>query len=367
MPNDVYHKLREQLDQYSFGFPVTQSGVEIRILRKLFTADEAEMYLHLSLRAAESDAIAEQSGKDLEVVAALLERMADKGLIFRLRKGDSVRYGAVPFLVGSYEFQLKDMDRELAELFEEYYREALAEQAVAQPVPLRTIPVNQAIEVSWPVAPYEDVRQIIRDRDRIAVADCICRVQQKLIDKGCEKPLEACFMFGSHADYYVEKGMARLITQEEALRIIDQCDEAGLVPQPYNSLNPGGMCNCCADCCGILRAVRMHARPVEVVTSNYYAESDPELCTACEVCPDRCQMDAIDITSDGYAVVDLDRCIGCGLCVTTCPSEAMKLYLKSEEERHGPPRNAWETAVNLANQRGRSLIPLAFSKHAENE
>ena len=49
MAEDVYSLLREQLDQYSIGFPATESGVELRILRKLFTAEEAAMYLRLSL------------------------------------------------------------------------------------------------------------------------------------------------------------------------------------------------------------------------------------------------------------------------------------------------------------------------------
>ena len=37
MPSQVYYDLRDQLDQYSVGFPATESGVEMRILEKLFT------------------------------------------------------------------------------------------------------------------------------------------------------------------------------------------------------------------------------------------------------------------------------------------------------------------------------------------
>ncbi|RLB15013.1 MAG: 4Fe-4S ferredoxin, partial [Deltaproteobacteria bacterium] len=72
-----------------------------------------------------------------------------------------------------------------------------------QTVPMRTIPVNRAIQVSWPLAPYEDVREIVTSKKKIAVANCICRTQKHLIGQGCDKPLETCFMFGSHADYYV--------------------------------------------------------------------------------------------------------------------------------------------------------------------
>lgn len=41
----VYNDLREQLDQYSMGFPATESGVELKILKKLFSEEEAELYL----------------------------------------------------------------------------------------------------------------------------------------------------------------------------------------------------------------------------------------------------------------------------------------------------------------------------------
>ena len=146
--------------------------------------------------------------------------------------------------------------------------------------------------VSWRVAPYEDAREIVKAMDRLAVANCICRVQQGLLDQGCDKPLEVCLLGGSHGDYYVERGMGRWITQEEALAILDKCEAAGLVPQPFNAVNPGGMCNCCGDCCGILRGLKKQPRPVEMVITNHFALVDEDLCVGCEVCldpvPDGC-------------------------------------------------------------------------------
>jgi len=362
MSTEVYERLREQLDQYSVGFPATESGAEIRLLKKLFTEEEAGMYLDLSLMLETPEAVAARTGRNTEEVAALLGRMADKGLIFRGRKAGAAQYGAVPFVVGWYEFQLNTMDRELAELFEEYFSGGFTEKSMQHSPPLRVIPVNRSIPVSWQVAPYEDIRAIIKQKDVISLADCICRVQQRLLDKGCDKPLEVCFQFGSHAHYYVEKGMARYITHEEALRVVDQCDEAGLVPQPFNAQNPGGFCNCCGDCCGQLRALRMHPRPSELVASAYYAAVDPELCAACGICQERCQMAAISTDADDIASVDRNRCIGCGLCVTTCPSEALQLQVKPESERVAPPATARDTFMQMAQQRGKSLIPLSVGK-----
>jgi len=274
------------------------------------------------------------------------------------------KYGAAPYVVGIYEYQLKTMDQELAKLHEQYFEETFAHQTSIKNLPMRTIPVNRSLNVSWPVAPYEDVREIIKSKDKIAVADCICRVQQGRLDQGCDKPLEACFMFGSHAKYYVERGMGRWISQEESLEILDRCEEAGLVPQPFNAQNPGGMCNCCGDCCGVLRSLKKHPQPAEKVVSNYYAEVDPDLCASCQTCLERCQMDAITIGPDEVAVVNLDRCIGCGLCVTTCETKALSLHTKVEKQRREPPATAKDTMMQIAQERSKTLVPLAFTKNA---
>lgn len=364
MTAKVYYDLREQLNQYSLGFPSTESGVEIKILEKLFSEEEAELYLNLSMMLEAPEAIAQRVGRDAAEVAGLLESMFEKGLIFRIKKSDAPKYGAVPFVVGSYEYQAKNMDREFAELFEQYFLEDLARQGIGQTPPLRTIPVSQSISHSWPVAPYEDVRKLFEGRDKIAVAKCICRMQQDLLDKGCEKPQEVCFQFGSHAQYYVDKGMARFITKEEALGIIDRCDQEGLVPQPFVSQDAGGMCNCCGDCCGILRAIKLHPKPAEQVLTNYYMDVDTDACSGCETCVDRCQMEAIEVGDDSVAHVNRDRCIGCGLCVTTCPSDAAKLIAKPASDRQIPPETARGYIMQLAAARGTSLIPIKITKNS---
>jgi len=73
-------------------------------------------------------------------------------------------------------------------------------------------------------------------------------------------------------------------------------------------------------------------------------------------------MEAITIGPEEVAEVNLDRCIGCGLCVTTCTTEALSLQPKPEEERCEPPEKSRDTMMQIAQQRGKSLIPLAFTK-----
>jgi len=363
MAKEVYRKLQKQLDQYSVGFPATASGVEIRILEKLFTEEEAEISLHLSMALETPESIAERTKRDAKAVAALLSHMADRGLLFRWQRGDTVKYNAIPFVLGIYEYQLRSIDRELAQMFEDYLQEGFGKNLTTlKPSPLRTIPINRSVDVAHPVATYEDSREIIKKQKLIAVANCICQVQQDLIGQGCDKPREVCFSFGSAARYYIELGMGRQITTEEALAILDRSEEAGLVSQPANVINPGGMCNCCGDCCAVLRVIKKHPRPIEMVSSNYYAVVDADACTGCETCLERCQMEAIAIGEDDVAAINLDRCIGCGLCVTTCPTEALRLELKPEGQRYTPPAKGQELIEEMARRRGTSLIPFTMAK-----
>jgi electron transport complex protein RnfB len=125
-------------------------------------------------------------------------------------------------------------------------------------------------------------------------------------------------------------GVGRYITKEETLDILEKVQEAGLVLQPENSQRPEAICCCCGDCCVLLKMFKKHPRPVELYETNYYVEFNPELCTGCQECIEKCQMDA-RVMVDGVAAINADRCIGCGNCVVICPSNANQLKKKSEE------------------------------------
>ncbi|MFP4225702.1 MAG: 4Fe-4S binding protein [Desulfobacterales bacterium] len=349
----IYEQLRQRLDDMATGFPATQDGIEIRILEKLFTPADAKMFLMMSPMLEAPDSVAERLNLPEADTADHLEDMASRGLLFRQKKGDQVRYAAVPFVVGIFEFQLNRVNADLARDVAAYYEAALGKtfQSWSTPV-MRTIPINTELVNEWPVFPYEDALNIIDSQKRIALAPCICRTMARKAGEGCDKPLEACFLFGSHASYYVDNGMGRYIDKDEAKAIIKRNDEAGLIMQPFNSQHVGGMCSCCGCCCGMLRSLKKQASPAEAVKSNYYARVDEALCSGCETCMERCQMDAIAMQAD-VAVVDLNRCIGCGLCVSTCPTEAMELVKKAEDALYLPPETGMETYIRIARERGK--------------
>jgi electron transport complex protein RnfB len=159
---------------------------------------------------------------------------------------------------------------------------------------------------------------------------------------------ENCFTFRTAAKSFIEKGLAREITKEEALRILEKSEEDGLVLQPGNSQRPMSICTCCGCCCGVLTAQKILPEFSRFFATNFYAEVDPDLCTGCEICEERCNVGAVHI-EDNIAVVDKTRCIGCGVCVPTCSSEAITLVKKENEIL--PPKNTLETYTKIMDKK----------------
>ena len=138
-------------------------------------------------------------------------------------------------------------------------------------------------------------------------------------------------MFDIAADYYIDNGLGREITREEAEQVLLKAEESGLV---HCSSNHNGqkifICNCCGCFCKALAAITKYENPGLITKSNFYAAVDTETCDGCEACPDRCQVEAIHMADD-IAVITLEKCIGCGLCVSTCPTESIRMVHKDPD------------------------------------
>jgi len=356
---DVYRKLQEHLNKMPVGFPATQSGVEIRILKHLFTPEDAEVAIQLKLQPALSKKIYrrfKKSGITLEELEQKLDEMYLKGLVNRGTNivGDTEEkyYANAALLIGMYEYQLGRLTKEFYNDHEQYLDEAFINEYNSSGIPqLRVIPIEETIDYEQKIASYDDMRNLIENiGEPIAVAECICRQAKKLIGEPCTKTklVESCFTFRNAAKTYLEKGLARQITKEEALDLLRKAEEDGLVLQPGNSLRPMNICTCCGCCCGILTHQKKIPEPAQFFASNYYAEVDQDSCIGCGTCEERCNMDAIQL-KDAIAHVDLTRCIGCGVCVPTCTSDAMKLSRKEEETL--PPRNTLATYMTIMDKK----------------
>jgi len=213
---------------------------------------------------------------------------------------------------------------------------------------LRVIPVESAVKALPGVAPYNKIRELVRQQDLISVSECICRKEQKLLGKECDRPKETCLGFGRVARFYIDNKLGRSITTDEALKILDLAEESSLVLSPLNTQELEGICCCCSCCCPTLKATKLVSKSKYVISSYYQAKIEPDLCSDCGLCIERCQVDAIK-QGDGCSEIKDEKCIGCGLCVNTCPQEAISLVARPGME--APPNNFDETLLKIETER----------------
>jgi len=340
MSDEVYERLAAALDRLPNGFPRTPSGVEIPLLKRIYSAEEAQLASQLSGEMEPLEVIAERAGLTNHEARTRLMQMVRRGLVWFDKHEGKLWFRLAPFIVGSYEAQLENMDHELAHLMEEYMMAGGAAGIMGpQPALHRVIPAQGAVEPEW-ILPYDDVRAILLASKLFRLRDCICRLQQGRLGHPCRFPLRVCLSFSSAEP----TPNPDAITQQEALAILDQTEEVGLVHTVSNVMKGiGYVCNCCGCCCGILRGITEFGVENSVAQAAYYAVIDPDECQGCGICVERCQVQAIS-EQDGVAVVQRERCIGCGLCVTGCPNHVARLQRKPDVEIVNPPEDfaAWE-------------------------
>ncbi|MCU0257289.1 MAG: 4Fe-4S binding protein [Vicinamibacterales bacterium] len=304
---DLYRQLQRHLDKMPVGFPATPSGVELRILRRLFSPEDAWLALRLSAIAEPLGTIHRRarSRYTREALAEALASMAARGLILRAGRARP-RYGKLPFVVGIYERQLTHLDaaleRDILEYFESGFAAALHTTKTTQ---MRTVPVNVSLAPDRDVTTYDDIRGYVRSSEGpFAVMPCICRLGKSLVGHACSQTSrqETCLTFGTAASGLVEAGEARTVTRDEMLDLLDEADRDGLVLQPGNTQAPIFVCCCCGCCCGVLTTAKRMPEPAAYFSTNYSAEADATKCSGCGTCLTRCPMDAISLDT-GVAVV----------------------------------------------------------------
>jgi Pyruvate/2-oxoacid:ferredoxin oxidoreductase delta subunit len=350
---DVYERLAKRLDELPNGYPATESGVELKILKHIFTPEEAEMTLKMRPMPETFEAVAERLEKPVPEMQATLENLVERGQIGSFKMFDQQMYMLFPFIVGIYEFQLNRMDKELAELFEEYLPQLMDTVGGFEPAVARVVPVSTEIKQDLHVHRYEDIRRMLENAKSFQVAECICRKEQALEGNPCKHTLETCLFFSPEENAYEKYALGRVISKEEALKVMANAEEEGLVHCTYN-IQKGQvfLCNCCSCCCGILRGVKESNAPYILAKSHFVSVIDQESCSACGVCSDECcPMDAI-VEDHGIYRVLPERCIGCGACVSSCPTESITLERKPESEHDTPPKNLMDWGFQRAANRG---------------
>jgi Na+-translocating ferredoxin:NAD+ oxidoreductase subunit B len=345
MNEDIYLKLCNHLNKYPLWAPPTDAFLEI--LRIMFTPEEAEFALSLSPRLETVSQIAQRTGKDTEYLRNMLEQMVKNGVLNKEfgspKDMKEDRYGLLPTAPGIWEVTFAKKEKtprteELGRLWRRHYEQGWGQEMgrrIKAPA-MRVLPVGQSIDADVEVLPYEKASEFLKTADYCAVCDCACRSASELAGESCGKPTDVCLMFGDFAKFLVETDRARKIDHEGALDVLRRSEEAGLVHLTMNTSDAvASICSCCSCCCTQLRSISYLPKPSAIAKSRFIASLNPDLCTGCGVCEDRCQVNAIEVV-DETAELDQVRCIGCGLCVTTCPSEAIVLIERTEYEEPIP-------------------------------
>jgi hypothetical protein len=114
MIGEAYKLLAERLDSLPNGFPPAPDGVELRLLAKLFSPEEAYLASNLKLTLETAEQIADRIGSDRDSIIENIEKYVQKGFDQRRRTDQGLGSGLLPFVVGIYEMQINNIDEELA-------------------------------------------------------------------------------------------------------------------------------------------------------------------------------------------------------------------------------------------------------------
>jgi len=359
--DQIYVKLQQHLNNQTVGFPATRSGVEIKILKHIFTPEEAAIACCLSYKYEPLQTILGRAG-DLadspQDLAKTLARIQKKGGIESKSNNGKMVYCNAPLVVGMYEYQLDRLTPEFVEDFNKYTSDKkFGIEFLSTKLPqMRTIPISKSIHPQHNVSTFDEVSALLQQADApFAIFECICRKKKTIEGKSCKATdrKETCLAIGSMARMALKNGMGREITGDEALAIIEKNQKQGLVLQPSNTQKAEFICSCCGCCCGMLRTHKALPKPLDFWASNFYAAVDRDTCEGCGTCEKRCQVNAVRVSAKKQpAVVDLNRCLGCGVCIPGCPTESITLAKKPIELK--PPQTHEELReIIMAGKKGR--------------
>ena len=233
---------------------VPESERVAQIWQLLCSEQQARLVLAMPGTATE---LAERTELTPEQVQRDAQDLYYKGVAFFSDKPTGRIYRAPKHLI-----QLHDSSVQWAEAPPEFYdlwKAFMTEEypsllammlATGLPSFMRTIPAPGALEGVSDVQASDDIQQLIASVKEFAVCKCPCRT----CERNCDNALETCMQFDKGAHYAIERGNGKRIDREQAMRIIHQAQEVGLVHLVENKRELGTvLCNCCSCCCAIIK------------------------------------------------------------------------------------------------------------------
>ncbi|MGD0274611.1 MAG: 4Fe-4S dicluster domain-containing protein [Syntrophales bacterium] len=361
--NKAYLQLIEKQKKWIYGLPDSKYLLPLMKLR--MTAEEAEFLLKIPHFPSTLEQLQEATNMDINALRASLDTLAGRGLVMKITSSKGSRYSLHDaffwfYRMPGYAGKTDDFNKKISPLLNKYYDESMASIVHSHTHKgLRTIPINNALEDSQMIMPYEDTAAIIDASRIVCVSTCSCRHRKNLDpdEENCKHPTRTCLHFDIMGRYLIENGLAEEITKQEAHEIAQSCAGEGLVHAASNTLTGiDTICNCCSCCCAFISAefhlpdqmARGHQR------SNYIAYLDQEKCKQCGLCAKRCPMKALEVVQiddkQKEVVLSPAACIGCGVCAHKCPTGAIRLQQRDKKEAY--PGNLIELVQQMLSDQG---------------
>jgi len=364
----AYRDLVDRLNRFPQGAP--PSDLLYRILAILFTEREASLVASLPIKPFTVETAARIWKTTPGDARGILESLADKALLLDLVRNGETCWVLPPPMAGFFEFSMMrvrgDLDQKaLAELFYQYLNieEGFVRELFTRGetqlgrafVNEEALPDDDALEVM----DWERASEVARSASDVGVGLCYCRHKRGHLGKACDAPVENCLTFGTTASSLVRHGFARQIGAGEALDLIDQARERGLVQFGENvRRQPAFICNCCGCCCEALVAQRRFGFLKPVQTTGFVPAVDGDRCNGCGKCVAACPVEAMAVVSANDPKTPKRRtvrwveeaCLGCGVCVPACRPGALRLVRGGR--RVIPPLDTTHRTVVMAIERG---------------
>jgi Pyruvate/2-oxoacid:ferredoxin oxidoreductase delta subunit len=211
-----------------------------------------------------------------------------------------------------------------------YYRVLPVESTISDVSDREKILINETIQDTRTTLPIDIISEMVKKEPLIAVSECYCRLaRENRGDGACTYPRETCFTFNELAETLIETGLARKVEADEAITIVYDAADHGLIHNVDNCQGElKALCNCCPCCCPAIQSFQAGVRNVNA-TSRYTAVWEDKKCSLCENCITTCPFNVISRTNDRLTF-NVDQCIGCGLWASKCPGEAIQMTLREE-------------------------------------
>ena len=249
----------------------------------------------------------------------------------RVDKTIETHYALIPYINGFWEFNellahFSGVEGAVAEFDTQGITgmDPNGENGTTFPL-FRTYPISVDVVAEDQLQPFQDWRALIRRNKTITVSPCQCRTMWDAlgVPHPDEHPHRTCLSLGDMAEYFMETGIGEQITQDEAIAIVEDIIDKGMVVESICAKNADIICCCHSESCGNLMAWRGKNGQGDQgkFFSAYTLQYDGDACIKCGKCLERCPMHSITFGDDGLCVMDA-ACVRCGQCIPDCPSQA---------------------------------------------